>query len=448
MSKTLITIALWALAGGLLGAWLGAATGWAIFALGLLLMVMISGVQLSRIARWVRHIDEPPPPSVGPWDEVLAPIYRKLKQNRLDLQERSRNFHRVLLAAEALPDGALTLAPDKTLLWCNQTAASHLGLNLEQDRGHSVLNVVRAPEFAHYAALDAWDKPLTLHLGRGSLARTLMLHLAPYGVGQFLMVTRDITQIERLENTRKDFVANVSHEMRTPLTVLSGFVETLLDMPAGALSDAQQRHYLNLMAQQAHNMQALVADLLTLSSLESTPNSEGQPVEVAALIRMALEQARALSNGQHQFVVHVDEKLRILGKDTELASAVTNLLTNAVRYTPAGGTITVGWEPLPDGGARYSVQDTGIGIDDDDIPRLTERFFRVNRGRSRATGGTGLGLAIAKHVALRHDAHLDIQSTIGVGSTFALIFPAARRDSSAPDGAAAAVAAEAPQRAA
>lgn len=426
MSKTLVSIALWALGGWLLGAWLGAATGWAVFALGLLMMVLISGLQLSRIARWVRAIDEPPPPSVGPWDEILAPIYRKLKQNRLDLQDRARNFHRALLAAEALPDGALTLAPDKSLQWCNQTAASHLGLDLERDRGHSILNIVRAPEFARYASQDTWDQPLILHLGSDMQARTLSLHLAPYGVGQFLMVTRDITQIERLENTRKDFVANVSHEMRTPLTVLLGFVETLQDLPDDALTEAQRRHYLDLMAQQAHNMQALVADLLTLSSLESTPNQEGGPVSIAALSRTAQAQAQALSGGQHVFDVHLDETLRIRGQDTELASAIGNLLTNAVRYTPAGGTITVRWEPTPDGGATYRVLDTGIGIDPTDIPRLTERFFRADRGRSRATGGTGLGLAIAKHVALRHEATLDIQSTLGKGSVFSILFPAAR----------------------
>ncbi len=426
MTKTLVTIALWALGGWLLGAWLGAATGWAVFALGLLLMVLASGLQLARVARWVRNIDDPPPASIGPWDDILAPIYRKLKQNRLDLQERSRNFQRALLAAEALPDGALTLAPDKTLLWCNQTAAGHLGLNLEQDRGHRILNIVRDPAFARYASQTTWTRPLILHLGRGSLARTLMLHLAPYGVGQFLLVTRDITQIDRLERTRKDFVANVSHEMRTPLTVLSGFVETLLDLPEDALSSEQRRHYLQLMAQQAHNMQALVADLLTLSSLESTPNGEGTPVSVTGLIHAALIQSRALSGNRHHFVTHLDERLQVLGKNSELASAIANLLTNAVRYTPAGGTITISWERLADGGAACRVQDTGIGIDSTDIPRLTERFFRVNRGRSRETGGTGLGLAIAKHVALRHQARLDIDSVPGQGSTFSIVFPATR----------------------
>lgn len=426
MSKTLISIALWALGGWLLGAWLGAATGWAFFALGLLAMILASGLQLSRIARWVRNIDDPPPPSVGPWDEILAPIYRKLKQNRLDLQERSRNFQRALLAAEALPDGALTLAPDKSLVWCNQMAADHLGLDLSQDRGHSILNIIRAPEFAQYARQDSWDKPLILHLNRSGHHRTLMLHLAPYGVGQFLLVTRDITQIERLENTRKDFVANVSHEMRTPLTVLSGFVETLLDLPEEAISPDQRRHYLELMAQQAHNMQALVADLLTLSSLETTPNSVGNPVPVPALIRTSLTQCLALSKGQHRFDVRVDDTLQIIGQDSELSSALSNLLTNAVRYTPEGGTITVTWERQTDGGARYQVRDTGIGIAADDIPRLTERFFRVDRGRSRATGGTGLGLAITKHVALRHQAVLDIASTPGAGSAFSIVFPAAR----------------------
>lgn len=426
MIKTLVSIALWALCGWLLGAWLGAATGWAIFALGLLAMILVSGLQLSRIARWVRNIDDPPPSSVGPWDEILAPIYRKLKHNRLELQERNRNFQRVLLAAEALPDGALTLAPDKSLLWCNQTAADHLGLNQNQDRGHSILNIIRAPEFAGYARQERWDKPLVLHLSRGGQTRTLMLHLAPYGIGQFLMVTRDITQIERLENTRKDFVANVSHELRTPLTVLSGFVETLLDLPEEAVSADQRRHYLELMAQQAHNMQALVADLLTLSSLETTPNGPGNPVPAPALIRTALTQCQALSNGQHRFDVQVDDELQVLGQDSELSSAFSNLLTNAVRYTPAGGTITVRWERLPDGGARYRVSDTGIGIAPENISRLTERFFRVDRGRSRATGGTGLGLAIAKHVVLRHQATLDIESTPGDGSSFSIVFPAAR----------------------
>ncbi|MFA7437477.1 phosphate regulon sensor histidine kinase PhoR [Castellaniella sp.] len=426
MGKTLVSIALWALGGWLLGTWLGAATGWALFALGLLTMILVSGLQLSRIARWVRQIDDPPPPSVGPWDEILAPIYRKLKQNRLDLKERTRHFNRALLAAEALPDGALTLGPDQALIWCNQTAAGHLGLDLERDRGHSILNILRDPRFAQYASQSQWDKPLILSRGYGNQQRTLSLHLAPYGVGQYLMVTRDITQIERLENTRKDFVANVSHEMRTPLTVLSGFIETLLDWPAADQAPEAQRHYLELMAEQAHNMQALVDDLLTLSALESTTQEAGSPVDMAALIRAALEQALALSQGRHRFESRIDDQLQVCGQAGELASAIGNLLTNAVRYTPAEGSITVTWERLASGAAACRVADTGIGIASADIPRLTERFFRANRGRSRATGGTGLGLAIARHVVMRHDAELQIESTPGQGSTFSIILPPAR----------------------
>lgn len=426
MSKTLVSVALWALAGWLLGAWLGAATGWAIFGLGLLAMVLISGWQLSRISRWVRNIDEPPPPSVGPWDEILAPIYRKLKHNRLELQERHRSFQRAILAAEALPDGALTLDGEMALQWCNQTAAGHLGLSLDQDKGHSILHILRAPEFARYARQKSWDKPLLLHLTIHGHERLLQLHMAPYGRGDFLMVTRDVTQIERLENTRKDFVANVSHEMRTPLTVLTGFLETLHDMPADALTDEQRERYLTLMMEQAGNMQALVSDLLTLSALESSPSQDGRPVGMPGIIQAALDQGKAISAGRHTLVALIDENLDALGSAQELSSAVSNLLTNAIRYTPEGGTITVGWQRTAQGQPRYWVQDTGIGIAAVDIPRLTERFFRVDRGRSRETGGTGLGLAITKHVAMRHDAELVIQSTPGEGSTFAIVFPAER----------------------
>lgn len=426
MSKTFVSVALWAISGWLLGTWLGAATGWAVFALGLLIMVTVSGRQLSRIVRWTRNIDQPPPPSVGPWDEILAPIYRKLKQNRIDLQERQRSFQRAILAAEALPDGAMTLDRDMALQWCNQTAAEHLRLNLEMDRGHSILHIVRAPEFARYAQQTAWDKPLLLHLKHPGQERLLQLHLAPYGAGQYLMVTRDVTQIERLENTRKDFVANVSHELRTPLTVLSGFLETLHDMPADALTAEQRHRYLALMMEQAGHMQALVADLLTLSALESSASLDNQPVVMHELIQTALAQSQALSAGQHRFVAHIDANLNLLGCATELASAISNLLTNAVRYTPPGGTITVGWQRNAQGEPRYWVQDTGIGIAEQNIPRLTERFFRVDRGRSRETGGTGLGLAIAKHVALRHQAELEIASTPGEGSTFTIVFPARR----------------------
>jgi two-component system phosphate regulon sensor histidine kinase PhoR len=389
-------------------------------------MVLASGLQLSRIAQWVKNIDAPPPAAIGPWDEILAPIYRQLRKNKQDITLLNQHVDGIMLAAEALPDGAITLNESMHLTWCNQTASEHAGLNLETDRNHSIFNILRAPEFARYARQNNWPGPVLLHLQNDGQEKSLLVQLTPYGVGQFLIVTRDVTQVEKLETTRKDFVANVSHELRTPLTVLSGFLETLRDMPDESLTAEQKARYQNLMLEQAQRMQAIVADLLTLSTLESSPTAGGEPVRMSSIIHTALQQGHILSNNQHVFVENIADDLCITGIETELASAVSNLLTNAIRYTPKDGTITVSWYLTEDGHACYSVQDTGIGIASQDIPRLTERFYRVDRGRSRATGGTGLGLAITKHVAMRHNAELTIHSRFGAGSLFSLVFPPAR----------------------
>jgi two-component system phosphate regulon sensor histidine kinase PhoR len=389
-------------------------------------MILVSAFQLTQIKRWVKNIDAPPPPSVGPWDEVLAPIYRQLRKDKQEIETLNRHVDGIMLAAEALPDGAITLNESMQLTWCNQTASEHIGLNLEMDRNHSIFNILRAPEFAQYARQDGWPGPVLLHLQSEGQEKSLLVQLTPYGVGQFLIVTRDVTQVEKLETTRKDFVANVSHELRTPLTVLSGFLETLRDMPDESLSREQKERYQDMMLEQAHRMQAIVADLLTLSTLESSPTANGDTVRMSDIIHKALEQGLILSNSQHVFVENIAEDLCIKGIATELASAVSNLLTNAIRYTPKDGTITVSWYQTESGHACYSVQDTGIGIASQDIPRLTERFYRVDRGRSRATGGTGLGLAITKHVAMRHNAELSIHSRPAAGSLFSLIFPPAR----------------------
>lgn len=426
MLKTLISIGLWALLGWLCAAWLGANTGWALFALGLTAMILISGLQLSRISKWVRNIEAPPPPSVGPWDEVLAPIYRQLRKNRQEIDLLNKNVDSIMLAAEALPDGAITLNAAMQLTWCNQTASDHIGLNLETDRGHSIFNILRNPEFAHYARQQAWPGPVLLHVQSDGHPLSLQVQLTPYGMDQFLIVTRDVTQVEKLETTRKDFVANVSHELRTPLTVLSGFLETIRDLPADSLSAEQKTRYQDLMLEQAHLMQAIVADLLTLSTLESSPAASGKTVHMAELIRTALAQGQVLSRGQHVFVENIDQELCVTGIESELSSAVSNLLTNAIRYTPKDGIVTVSWYLTESGNACYSVQDTGIGIASQDIPRLTERFYRVDRGRSRATGGTGLGLAITKHVAMHHNAELTIHSRYGAGSLFSILFPPSR----------------------
>lgn len=426
MLKTLFAVLLWAIAGSLLGMWLGPHTGWGIFAFGLLLMIFVAGLQISRVERWVRDIEAAPPASVGPWDDILSVIYRKLRQDRRTIERLELDKLRMLEVAEALPDGAVTLDGQMQLTWCNRSASEHLGLDPKADAGYSIFNILRAPEFARYARQSAWTEPLELQVQGDDHTKMLLLQLVNYGVSRYLLVTRDVTQIERLENTRKDFVANVSHELRTPLTVLAGFLETLHDMPPDSLSSEQRLRYVGLMREQAARMEAIVSDLLTLSTLESSPIAEAETVDVSALVHKAMQQGRMLSRDQHVFVEHCDDTLLLEGCATELASAISNLITNAVRYTPKDGTITVSWYRADDGSAVYSVQDTGIGIAAQDIPRLTERFYRADRGRSRATGGTGLGLAITKHVAMRHEAELQIQSRYGSGSTFSLCFPARR----------------------
>lgn len=426
MTKTLFAITVWALLGGLFGAWLGPANGWALFSFGLLIMVLVSGMQLSQISRWVKNINDPPPPSVGPWDEILAPVYRALKRYRNDQARLHESLGGVMAAVEALPDGTILLNENMELIWCNKTASNHLGLNTVTDRHHSITNIFRVPEFTRYVRQASWPAPILIHIPTHGQPRSLMIQMTRYGPDEFLIVTRDVTQMEKLETMRKDFVANVSHELRTPLTVLSGFLETLQDTPRDAVSDEQRTYYLNLMYEQAQRMQATVADLLTLSTLESTPHANGAPVAVAALVNASLDQARSISAGRHDFKIDIDAELQVIGVESELSSAISNLITNAVHYTPEKGLISVAWRRDTDATAVFSVKDTGIGISSQDIPRLTERFYRADRGRSRATGGTGLGLAITRHVALRHNAELRVESRLGSGSLFALRFPANR----------------------
>lgn len=426
MIRPAIGLAAWTAFAWLCGAWLSRDAGWAVFALGLLAMMAIQHRRLARVSRWAGNVNDPPPPIRGAWADILASVYRTLRKNHQDMDLLERQAQGIMQAAEALPDGVMTLDDALRMTWCNHEASLHLGLDPLADPGHSVFNIVRAPEFARYAEQGHWENPLLLRVSGEGRDATLQIQLIPYGLNRLLMVTRDITQLEKLETTRKDFVANVSHELRTPLTVLGGFLETLRDLPPEALSNAQRDHYLDLMREQTGRMQTIVEDLLTLSTLESSPPDDGVPVDMEAIIATALTQAQALSGGQHVFEEHVEKKLGIRGNAHELSSAVLNLLTNAVRYTPPGGTISVTWERAATGGARYAVRDTGIGIAAQHLPRLTERFYRVDRGRSRATGGTGLGLAITKHVAMRHQATLHIESRPNAGSLFVLEFPATR----------------------
>lgn len=424
--RTALLIVLWAVLAAVTQWLIGDPAGWLLMCVALALMLLGRSARTQRVARWAQHPEESPPAAAGPWDDILAPLYRYIRAQTRQLTEGRDAMQGMLAAAQALPDGAVTLNQDLQIDWCNRMARQHLGLRLPADRGSNLLNLVRAPEFIEYSRQPDWPEPILVRVSIGSQERLLMMQLTAYARDQRLLITRDVTQIEKLETTRRDFVANVSHELRTPLTVLAGFLETLRDMPEEALSKDQRDQYLAMMHEQAQRMQAIVADLLTLSTLESSPSADPHRVRMSALLQTARQQAEALSAGRHTLDWEIDDTVDVLGSETELSSAVSNLLTNAVRYTPDGGTITARWQRLPEGGARYSVQDTGIGIAARHIPRLTERFYRVDRGRSRAVGGTGLGLAITKHVAMRHDAELGIASEVGKGSVFSLTFPAER----------------------
>lgn len=425
-SRTLAWFVFWfALAAGAQYLW-STSAGWVVLTAACGVILTLRRHQANRVAAWAAHPETDPPADVGQWEDMVASLYRHSRDQAVALHTLQQTNDAVMSAAQALPIGAVTLDRDFQIRWFNAAAEKILHLSKAQDIGQNLLNLLRSPAFVAYAKQTTWDDPLILKLTLDGKNQSIMMRIVPYSQQQLLLIARDLTQIEKLETTRRDFVANVSHEMRTPLTVLSGFLETMLEAPQGAISTEQSSQYLKLMHEQALRMEALVADLLTLSALESSLSADRDLVHMPELIQSARQQAESLSGGRHTFNWDIEANLNLVGNQTELSSAITNLLTNAVRYTPDGGTITVHWRHQGQGYARYSVTDTGIGIPSEHLPRLSERFYTVDRGRSRALGGTGLGLAITKHVAMRHDAQLEIQSKLGQGSTFSLVFTADR----------------------
>jgi two-component system phosphate regulon sensor histidine kinase PhoR len=403
-----------------------------------------AGLGLARGARLIVWLREGKPRDNpfkhGLWAEVADRIRRLvLKLERQDAlsQRRLQDF---LAAIQASPNGIVLLDGRGAIEWSNQTACDHFGIDAQRDHQQLIANLVRSPVFTDYAKGSDFSHEIVIFGGKSSAARPVLLsvQMHPYadgvGDGKRLLLSRDVTSREQAEVMRRDFVANVSHEIRTPLTVLSGFIETLQNLP---LSQAERTRYLDMMATQSQRMQTLVSDLLTLSKLEGSPlPSFTEWTSVAQLQESVSHEARALSHslaGQVEsaqtLVFHAVPTKALAGSCNELLSALSNLVNNAVRYTPAGGKIEVAWTALPDGRLVFSVSDTGPGIAPEHIPRLTERFYRVDHSRSRETGGTGLGLAIVKHVAQRHGAELKIESTLGAGSCFSLSFaPARQRD--------------------
>jgi two-component system phosphate regulon sensor histidine kinase PhoR len=425
--------------GGLIGWWfvpaayqpLGDLTG--VF-LGGLLWFLLDLSRGLRVLRWLRAGDvSDVPMRVGLWGEVSDRMRRQVRAREQKIRESDHRLQDFLEALQASPNGVVLLDLQGRIEWCNQMACAHFGLDAQRDLLQHFGNLVRDPGFAAYYAQADFSAVLAMPGRDSSLTRPVRLsvQLHPYGEGRLLLLSRDTTALEQAETMRRDFVANVSHEIRTPLTVLSGFVETLQTLP---LNEEERTRYLDLMSRQADRMQTLVSDLLTLSRLEGAPppaTTEWVPLRhlmqhvqqegtvLSSVLYTAIDRQQTL---QFESTLEVD----LAGSMTELQSALSNLVSNAVRYTPSSGVIRVWTEWLSDGRVRFAVQDTGPGIAPEHVPRLTERFYRVDRSRSRDTGGTGLGLAIVKHVAQRHGIELAIDSTVGKGSVFSLVFPASR----------------------
>ncbi|HEU4353945.1 MAG TPA: phosphate regulon sensor histidine kinase PhoR [Burkholderiales bacterium] len=418
--NTLAWTAGFAAAGFLAGLLVSAAWGWGVFAAGLLALLLWHTQHLSRLHRWLANpLPGQVPEGEAIWDEVLAALHRLERDAAKREHGLADALARMRRAVQALPDGVVILDGANRIEWCNRTAERQLMLDARADLGQNIANLVREPEFVEYVR-EPQDRPVRVTRAQGT---ALSLQLIPVGETQKLLLTRDVTHTERVDAMRRDFVANVSHELRTPLTVLVGFLETVRELK---LDPQRQRDYLGMMQEQAARMQRIIDDLLTLSALDAAPPAAtDKRVAVRPLLERLRADAEALSGGKHTIKLIIDTPNDVLGVDSELASAFGNLVSNAIRYTPPGGTVTLAWREGADG-ARFSVEDTGIGIEPEHIPRLTERFYRVDRSRSRETGGTGLGLAIAKHALARHDATLEIESELGKGSRFSARFPARR----------------------
>jgi len=417
ISIALLALLTWPLFG------LTAALG--VFGVGMLLALYRERSHLAALNAWLRSPKSAAIPEAGgAWGESYALLGRLLRSQRQSENSLSAALARFQQAGAAVPDGLIILREDDHIEWCNPGAEAHFGIDRVTDEGQQITYLVRSPQFAEYLRAPNHPEPLLLRLSRDlDHALLLSVQLVPFGDKQKLVLSRDVTRLEAVEIMRRDFVANVSHELRTPLTVVLGFLETVLDMKG--ITPIAVRP-LTLAMDQAARMQRLVEDLLTLSRLESVDNPlREETVDVPALVRGLHQEAVSLSGGRHRILLGLESAAGVRGNLDELRSAFGNLVTNAIRYTPEGGEISLAWRATQDH-VEFVVQDSGIGIDAQHIPRLTERFYRVDRSRSRETGGTGLGLAIVKHVATRHRARLEIASKAGEGSRFAIVFPPGR----------------------
>lgn len=382
-------------------------------------------INLARLGRSVvtNSVEQMPLPS-GLWEEVIFKLQRLIKNLKQRMRTIEQQHDHFIEAFQASPNGIVMLDEDDQIEWCNSIAEHFFGLIFRRDVLQRINFLIRRPEFVQYLSKRNYDEPLLLERMGPDSRLSLMLQAFPFGQKRHLILVQNVTDLQKADAMRRDFVANVSHEMRTPITVLMGFLETVQSLD---LEKVQRDQYFEMMMSQAQRMKSLVEDLLTLANLEvnSLPASQDK-VNIETLMALLRNDALALSQGKHVFKFEILSELNLMGDEREILSAFSNLVSNAIRYTPDAGLINVRWGVNAQGQGEFSVIDTGPGIASEHLSRLTERFYRIDRSRSRDTGGTGLGLAIVKHISSRHQAQLNIESTPGKGSTFTLQFPKER----------------------
>jgi two-component system phosphate regulon sensor histidine kinase PhoR len=396
------------------------------YSMALLLLVIYHLYYLTSLDRWLQIPDPTSttlPDGPGAWGDVFTRLARLMRNQSQSHQQLSLALERLRRATSAMPEGVIILDEADRIEWCNPVAEKHFGIDFKRDTAQQITFLVRQPQFAEYLSTHNYSEPLVVKQTRHQ-ELILSLQLVPYGDKQKLLISRDITRLEGVETMRRDFVANVSHELRTPLTVIGGFFETASE--ENWISSEMGKRALTLMTDQTKRMERLVEDLLTLSRLENTQNQiREENINVTEILYELYHEAESLSAGRHHINLTLDTDVKLRGSPDELRSAFSNLVSNAIRYTPDGGKVDLRWS-YQNGRGVFLVKDSGIGIDQEHIPRLAERFYRVDLSRSRGTGGTGLGLAIVKHILSRHQAHLEIISEPGKGSSFSAWFPEKR----------------------
>ncbi|RTZ15270.1 phosphate regulon sensor histidine kinase PhoR [Vibrio aquaticus] len=375
-----------------------------------------------RLSSWLWDEKRLTPPSgSGNWESLFNGIYRLQQRQRKKRKELTNLIRRFRNGAESLPDAVVVFRGEGNIVWCNKLAQHLLGFKWPDDTGQPISNLIRTPDFIKYLNKQDFSEPLEM-CSPLNVERMLELRIVPYTEGEHLMVVRDVTQLKQLEGMRRNFFANVSHELRTPMTVLQGYLEMTED-PDMVVGPMWPKAH-GVMTEQLNRMNSLVNQLLTLSKIEAAPMHElEEVVNVPAMLEVLEKEAASLSgDNNHKLTFDVDSSLRVFADEDQLRSAISNLVYNAVKYTPAGASINVRWYHTSQG-AHLEVEDSGDGIEPQHLHRLTERFYRVDKARSRDTGGSGLGLAIVKHALTHHDSHLEIGSEVGVGSKFSFILP-------------------------